>query len=210
MLRGKLQTDTRVQHHLLSLFLLSVHPDCATEFPSITGHYTGSETNAESVPKDKWIERLQSLIKDTACPGDFADVLKFITRRLTSTPPSTTAGTTTNITSRPPLDVSVYTQFVQAEREASFPLNAYDTLFVSRLHSTISAYLEEIFDVWAAIASRADINTMTGGRISQLLGYWVWGSQHSTKQGELTWKELYDAWSASGRRTEHLFYAWIR
>jgi hypothetical protein len=38
------------------------------------------------------------------------------------------------------------------------------------------------------------------------LGWWLQGARKSVG----TWDELYNEWREAGRRTEHLFYAWVR
>lgn len=131
-----------------------------------------------------------------AAPITLCEALKFTLRRL-------------RIASPPLFDNVLYTKFVQAECAAAYPLDAYDMLFRPRLPLGVGAYLNEVFEVLSAIATHAESNGMTAGKLCFLLGWWIWGYGVHAKPG-MGWDKVYEQWKEAGRRVEHLFYAWIR
>ena len=198
MLPRRLDADVRIQHYLLALFLLSIRPTLSSSLPSFTAQYAASSST--DVGKS-WENRLFAALKDAESPADLAEVLKWTMRRpsLSSTPgdhSSSLFGSTQ------------YTRFVKAEQAASYPQGAYHDLFSPQLSPGAGAYLAEVFEVCAAIATHADVNTMSSGRLCLLLGWWLLST--GDRGVGLTWAELYDQWQGAAKRMEHLFYAWIR
>lgn len=186
--------DSQSRYEVLSLFLLSVRPEISALFPSILARTPspGSESGVT------WFSRLHDYIGRSA-NYELAEVLKWTLRHLDVSASAESNGEI--------LDHSHYVKFLQSEQGASYPMDAYQTLLSPLLRQDVGLYLNEVFEVWSAIAGDADSKGMTAGRINLLLGFWLWSSS-SGNYG--TWKELYEAWLTAGRRIEHIFYAWIR
>lgn len=199
VLLGEAEEDKENQGLLLALFTLVISPNLANCFPSLELYYASQAQS--STTSAEWSDRLTLIIKDTTCPTDFAQVLKYLLRRLD--PSSSTLTTQARLS----LDLNLYRSFARSEKEAGYPTDAYEKIFAPRIDTKQMTYLEEIFEVWAALAAHSDGNGMTGGQITRYLGWWVWGS--SVKQ-DSRWEALYDEWAEAGRRIDHLFHAWIR
>ncbi|WWC88520.1 uncharacterized protein L201_003431 [Kwoniella dendrophila CBS 6074] len=191
MLPLRPNTSITTQLYLLALYTLAIRPDLLSQFPTIAAQFAQPTSN----PSEIWRERLTSILKDTESTSDIAETLKYTLRRLYPSP------------LEPLIDVGLYTKFVKAEQAASYPLDAYETLFSPRLKAGISNYLNEIFEVWSAIIIHAEQNTMTPGRIAHLLGWWTWGLGGDKIDN---WKHLYHEWKNAGQSMEHLLYVWIR
>lgn len=189
--------DKENQYLLLALFTLVISPERTDRFPSLTTYYQSISSPSSA----SWSDRLTAIIKDMIYPADFAQVLLFLLHRLNSPPPQSSDHTPVG------LDVGLYKSFVASEKDEGYPMDAYEKLFSPRIDTKQMSYLEEIFEVWAALAAHSDNNGMTGGKLSRLLGWWVWGSSISATA---EWTDLYMDWQEAGRRVEHLFYAWIR
>ncbi|WVQ96629.1 hypothetical protein IAU59_003734 [Kwoniella sp. CBS 9459] len=196
MLPHRLDSDHSTQLYLLSLYALIIKPNLLPSFPTIAAQFA----QPSSDPSKVWTERLKAIVRDIEHPSDLAEVLKYTLRRLRSSQ---------SLASDPDplINAGVYTNFVRAEHASSYPLDAYSTLLVPKLQPGLPVYLEEIFEVWSAIATHADENTMTAGRLAYLLGWWV---LHFGVTRGAEWEKLYKDWQAAGRRIEHLLYAWIR
>ena len=205
----RLGQDVETQNLLVALFTLSVRPRLSGSFPSLTDNYPVAPAEHGEVDEDggAWIERLLRSLKELSSPIDTAEALRFILRRLS---PSRILPASLEPSSpmKPFLDNDIYSAFVRGERESSYNLQAYELIFLPRLRLGLGAYLDEIFEVWAAIAARGDVNMMGGGRLPLLLGWWTWGL--GAKGDRRTWAELYKEWQTAGSKVEHLFYAWIR
>ncbi|OCF30439.1 hypothetical protein I316_07926 [Kwoniella heveanensis BCC8398] len=197
MLPHRLDSDRLTELYLLSIYALTINPALLSSFPTIAAQFAQPSFD----PSKVWTERLKVIARDTERPSDLAEVLKYILRRLHTFP---TPSSTSN---KPLIDSTSYVAFVQAENAASYPWEAYNTLLVPKLQPGVPRYLDEIFEVWSAIAAHADENTMTAGRLAYLLGWWVLRSGVS-KVAE--WEKFYKDWQVAGRRIEHLLFAWIR
>ena len=103
------------------------------------------------------------------------------------------------------LNADTYRSLLWVERDAGYPLDAFDKLFKPRLDTHIFEFLEALFDLWAAFAAHADDHGVFGARIPYLLGI-----TRSDEEGASSWEELYNRWDETDRRVEHIFYAWIR
>ena len=181
----------------------------AVSFPSLTSHYSSPIPKADSSTEDpsKWSDRLLQSLKEGSRVTDISEVLKSLLRHLSPSPvlpkslePSTPV--------KHFLNDETYISFLRAERQAGYPVDAYEQIFSPGLRLGIVAYLEEIFEIWAAVVAMGDSNMMGGGRLPLFLGWWVWGLGVKGKIG--TWQELYDGWREAGRKVEHIFYSWIR
>ncbi|WVQ83029.1 hypothetical protein IAT38_005167 [Cryptococcus sp. DSM 104549] len=194
MLPRRIDADQATQFYLLALYALTIQFDLLPSFPSISAQVAQPPLDQ---PAEVWRERLLASIKDTQNPVDLAEDLKWILRRLL---PSATG-------SDPLISTKVYTTFVQSEHASSYPLASYGTMFCPAVSKSVEEYLEEVFEVCAAIATRAEDNKMAGGRLAYLLGWWVSGLGVGRTD---TWEDLYADWQVGGKRMEHLLYAWIR
>ncbi|WWD18594.1 hypothetical protein CI109_103047 [Kwoniella shandongensis] len=186
MLPHKLGQDPTTQRYLVALFALSIKPELSTSFPSISLSQSDSSQSLR--------EKLQLAVREIDSPVDLAEVIKFVLRRLT------TSGNSV-------IDNLLYAKFVQDEHALSYPLAAYETLLLSNLPSETRGYLTEIFELLAGLATYSDANTMSSGRLSYLLGWWISGREDISLG---SWEKLYADWQGAGKRVEHLFYAWIR
>lgn len=181
-------TNSTIVHYLLALFLLHHQPALAPSFPIIQSHISHLH------PAPLYSDLLESALQDQPHAHELCQILVFSVQHISPSQSSL-------------IDTSMYTKFVQAEHAASYPLDAYTTLFLPHLPSGVGAYLDAVFDVFSAIASKSEDNMVTGGKLCLVLGRWVWGVRET--EG-LEWDEVYRGWQVAGRRMEHLFYAWIR
>ena len=193
----KLPSDKDAQQLLLALFALKVNPALASSFPSLTSHYISSSSPGSTNTAEAWSDRLTASLADRSHPADVAECLKYVSRRCTVTSTDTNPEI---------LEEGIYNSFLRAEQRAGFPLDSYDKLFVPRIPPNIKAYLDNVFRIWAAIAAHANANDLTGGKLSRLLGWWILGQRAKATE----YLGLYEGWVNAGRRTEHLFFAWIR
>jgi hypothetical protein len=184
------------RYHTLALYALAVYPHLVESLPNFVSRF--ADTVGSSTPPT-WQDRLESTIKGITDPEEIAEIIRFILRR-TNLPSSSHT--------RPALlKGATYEEFVSAENTAGYPMDAYASLFLPRIQSNIAELMNEIFEVWAAIATRGSENQMGGGKICLLMGWWICGN----RPGDIEeWKELYEEWQIAGRRMEHLFYVWIR
>ena len=191
--------DRDNQYLLLALFILSTTASSETSFPSLVSHWPTSLHNDRTT----WSTRLADAIGDTTSPSDFVGCLLFLLSRLQVTAQQETPERCIL------LDTGAYNTFLTSEREANYPITAYDSLFASGMRAHTRTFLEQVFEVMAAVAAHSDANGLSGGSMSRLLGWWLW---YPTTPGASLkrWEELYNIWLGAGRRTEHLFYAWIR
>jgi hypothetical protein len=197
MLPRQDNTDKIAQHNMLATFVLALKPESRLSFQAfISRSHLLTASNAHA----SWSDRLTTCIGSTKNPVDIAETLKFILRRVDASPTSTPP-------LAPLLGSESYMAFSQDERVAGYPMDAYSTLFLSRLSPEIGPYFDEMFEVWAAIAVRGEENHMTGEKLCFLLGWWSW--EHGKEKGE-GWEAFYEEWRQAGRRMEHLFLAWIR
>ena len=204
MLPMRMDGDRTTQRFLLALFTLSQRPNLAQSLPSVVSHFPPSKTQAGP---ELWHERLKLVMRETNSSTDFTEILKTLLHR--TKPPSfrTTAGGEQIKTVQ--LEQDLYQKFVTAELGAGYPMDAYSKSLAPMLSADLYNLLDEVFEVWAAIVARGDVNRMGEGRLPLLLGWWLWDRQEASGSSG-SWKELYSLWQKLGRRTEHLFYAWIR
>jgi hypothetical protein len=99
-----------------------------------------------------------------------------------------------------------YKLFSEAERDASFPLDAYGTKLVPILAQPNARLLASFLDLASHLAGHSEMNGISGSKFCKLLGYWLL----STRTRKEDWKGFYDDWEAAGRILEHLFLAYLR
>lgn len=204
-------SDAESQDLLIALILLSARPDLSAKFKTLVDHY-GTTPGATSSTKDSsttWTQHLDSLCQDQTDAYVLCEALKYLLRHLNQSSSNSMLENSTHFTSASILDSATYITFLRAERDTNFPVDAYHFLLSSRLPVQTGRILEEVFDLWSTVASKSDSNGMSGGKISRLLGWWIF-EKVIPERHQQDWTELYDQWAVNGRRTEHLFYAWIR
>ncbi|WWC62721.1 uncharacterized protein I303_105318 [Kwoniella dejecticola CBS 10117] len=190
MLPFRVHLDSTAQLYIVTLFSLVIRPDLLNKLPSIAAQFAQPTSNPSAI----WKDRLVSVLKDIDNTSELAEALKFILRRLRPTP------------LEPILDDGMYTKFVQAEIEASYPHEAFDTLLRPRLKAGVAGYLNEVFEVWSAIITHAEENGTSAGKLTSLLGWWAWRPDGKVD----SWAELYEGWKLARQRVEHLLFVWIR
>ncbi|ODN81823.1 hypothetical protein L202_02187 [Cryptococcus amylolentus CBS 6039] len=189
-----IDADPTTHFYLFALFALYTKPHLIDSLPSVASHLAKPTSER---PSEIWHERLVTSLRDTDKPLDISEGLKFILRRLL---PSATG-------ENPLISRQVYTTFVQAEHASSYPLSAFGELLGHNVPAEVANYLHEMFETWAAIATHADQNTLTGGRLAYLLGWWAYGMNAGKVA---SFDHFYKTWKEAGKRLEHLLYAWIR
>ncbi|KAK8858699.1 hypothetical protein IAR55_002928 [Kwoniella newhampshirensis] len=192
MLPCRLNADLKYQQYLVALFALCTKPELVSSFPSLSPILLVSSTS--STVSQTWNERLRIAIHEVGNPVDLAETIKFILRR------STTA-------SGGIVDDKTYINFVQDEYNLSYPLTAYETLLSPKLEVEAREYLNEMFELIAGLATHAETNSMSSGRLAYLLGWWICRCGDEKLKD---WEVLYDNWKTAGKKVEHLLYAWIR
>ncbi|ODO05167.1 hypothetical protein L198_01855 [Cryptococcus wingfieldii CBS 7118] len=189
-----IDADPTTHFYLFALFALYTKPHLIDSLPSVASHLAKPTSER---PSEIWHERLVTSLRDTDKPLDISEGLKFILRRLL---PSATG-------EDPLISRQVYTTFVQAEHASSYPLSAFGEFLGPNVPAEVASYLHEMFETWAAIATHADQNTLTGGRLAYLLGWWAYGMNAGKVA---SFDHFYKTWKEAGKRLEHLLYAWIR
>ena len=132
-------------------------------------------------------------------PLDLVEVLKWVVRHL---------AIAENRSDARILDTRLYDKFVEAERSADYRTDVYDIFFRPSLTGDVAAYLDQVFEAWAAMITTSPEDPPHPRWLCLLLGWWILGFKVNGKS--LAWRELYDQWIEAGDWTEHLFYAWIR
>jgi len=141
-----------------------------------------------------WEDRLLSALKDTTNPFDHVECLKAILRRLDI------SESNTNL-----IDNETYQTSLIMERDAKYPMDAFERLFAPRLPASTVNLLGGVFDLWGTVVAHSDANEITSEMVTRLMGVFVLGSLKSSE-----WTGLYSQWKDASRRAEHLFYMWIR
>lgn len=167
---------------LLTLLILSIRPPKLSSLPSIASHYPSIGAAIPATWQSRFLDVLY-----TCTPSEQAQAAKWTLCRLENVGPI--------------IDIA-YRQFALAERKAGYPADAY----TSYKTALAQADLSDMFAVWADLAARAPVESLLGGKLALL---WAWWLVHATDK-VLTWDALYRDWEASGKRMQHLFYAWIR
>lgn len=184
------QSDT--YRTLLVLLVLSIRPSLLASLPSIKSHYSSEAADSA----DTWKSRLLDAVGTTS-PLERCEAVKWALRRMIIAKSNTTTAL---------VDVGAYIAFVKAERSSGYSEDSYGKLFLSRTTHSAGQALQEIFDVWAALAALSGANSTLGGKICLLLGWWILGRSERSSE----WSDVYEEWLKAGKRVQHLFLAWIR
>ncbi|PSR71622.1 hypothetical protein PHLCEN_2v12475 [Hermanssonia centrifuga] len=101
-----------------------------------------------------------------------------------------------------------YKTFTQAERDATYPPDAFSKKLVPLLPPAHLQLLTVSLDIISSLAAHAEGTGTSGSKLSMLFGLWLVAAQR-TKVGE-EWAEFYKRWERAGRVLEHLFLAHLR
>jgi hypothetical protein len=173
-----------VQRRLLSLFIRSLHTDRATTL---------------SPPSPSDITIFESELNFTRSPHDIAAVLRWGLRHLKL------EGTSFG---KDQAEWSWYTKFSQAERQSSYPLNAYSEILPPQVVPAHLELLSATLEVLSSLAAHAEANSISGSKLSKFLGFWLLCAQRFDPTDD--WPTFYARWEKAGRILEHLFFARIR
>lgn len=99
-----------------------------------------------------------------------------------------------------------YDVFSTAERAQDYPAHAYSAEL--ELTDAERALLTALLDVTFSLATRSEVNGVSGSKLSKLVGLWVLDARRAHEADD--WKAFYTRWERAGRMLEHLFLARIR
>ncbi|KAG2135354.1 uncharacterized protein EDB93DRAFT_1254271 [Suillus bovinus] len=101
-----------------------------------------------------------------------------------------------------------YKSFFDAEKGASYPPKSFTELLLPKLPPVHIELLLATIDIISALASHAEANSISGSKLSKVLGLWLLTATR-TEQTD-NWTTFYARWERAGRILEHLFLARIR
>jgi hypothetical protein len=179
-----------------------MHPHWHSNSPKdqrtiLTAFFTPHSGEASKTTNATFMAELQH----ARTPRDPAAVLRWALRHLNNGKHPFGSSSST-----PPEEWGWYKTFSKAERDTSFPPNAYGKVLVPALASPNARLLATFLDLASHLASQSELNGISGSKFCKLLGYWLL----STRVKRNGWKEFYDDWDAAGRILEHLFLAYLR
>lgn len=101
-----------------------------------------------------------------------------------------------------------YQTFFDAERKAEYTPKAFSDKLAPLIPSEHMALLNEVLEVFSALAAHAEGNSTSGSKLSKIFGLWLLNSHRVETKDD--WKSFYDRWEIAGRQLEHIFFARIR
>ena len=173
-------SDPAVQRRLISLFIHSLAPKSSSTLPLSTSPFSDFESE----------------ITSTRSPHDVAAVLRWALRHLKLEGPSFGK------------DDSWYQSFFDAEKQASYPPNAFLQHLVPQLSGSHLELLTATLDLFSSLAAHAEANSTSGSKISKVVGLWLLEARRAEETD--TWSSFYGRWEQAGRKLEHIFLASIR
>lgn len=102
-----------------------------------------------------------------------------------------------------------YDSFVQKEKAASYPKQAYSDLLLPKLPSATGKFLSSLLDLMTTVSAHHVANAMPASRLCKTLGYWIVG-RIGVDHPPHSFDEVVKAWSRASAVTEHLFLAFTR
>ncbi|KAJ7462737.1 hypothetical protein B0H11DRAFT_93675 [Mycena galericulata] len=171
-----------VQRKLISLFIQSL----ALKSPITTLSPTASSP----------VSAFESEISTTRSPHDVAAVLRWGLRHLQLD--NSSFGK----------DEQWYSQFLNAERTSEYPPRAFTEKLVPLLPPAHLHLLTAILEIFSSLAAHAEANSISGSKLSKMLGLWILATPHVTEGDD--YLAFYEKWEKWGRTLEHLFLARIR
>ena len=178
-------TSPKVQHRLISLYLLSLtstNPDGATSPTSPTA-----------------VTTFESELHYAHSPHDVAAVLRWALRHLKLEGDGF---------GKESGDWTWYNTFAEAERTRSYPPDAFSNSLIPQLPTAHTELLLATLDIISSLSARSEANGSSGSKLSKFFGLWLLTSDDSTECDD--WSAFYDRWDRTGRVLEHLFLARIR
>jgi len=178
-------TSPKVQHRLISLYLLSLtstNPDGATSPTSPTA-----------------VTTFESELHYAHSPHDVAAVLRWALRHLKLEGDGF---------GKESGDWTWYNTFAEAERAGSYPPDAFSNSLIPQLPTAHTELLLSTLDIISSLSARSEANGSSGSKLSKFFGLWLLTSDDSTECDD--WSAFYDRWDRTGRILEHLFLARIR
>ncbi|KAG7085862.1 hypothetical protein E1B28_003396 [Marasmius oreades] len=169
------------QRRIISLFIQSL----ATNGPPNT---LSTDTSPSSSSFDSQIVSTR--------PHDVAAVLRWAVRHLQL------EGSSFGI------DKHWYQTFFDAERNASYPPRAFTEKLVPLVSKHHLDLLNATLALVSSLAAHAEANSISGSKLSMLLGLCLFTSQRSEAGDD--WQTFYTRWERNGRMLEHLFLCQIR
>jgi hypothetical protein len=103
---------------------------------------------------------------------------------------------------------SWYTNFAQAERDASYPPKVYSEKLVPQLVPAHLELLSATLEIFSSLAAHSEANSISGTKLSKFLGLWLLSAQRFDPKDD--WPTFYTRWERAGLILEHLFLARIR
>ena len=176
----------KVQHRLISLYLLSL----ASKSPNSATSPTGTSPTSTS---------FESELRYTHSPHDVAAVLRWGLRHLKLDGASF---------GKESGDWTWYNTFATAERTSSFPPDAFSQSLIPQLPPAHTELLLATLDIVSFLSAHGEANGSSGSRLSKSLGLWLLTAERSLDGDD--WTTFYDRWDRAGRILEHLFLARIR
>ncbi|EAU88356.2 hypothetical protein CC1G_05122 [Coprinopsis cinerea okayama7 len=101
-----------------------------------------------------------------------------------------------------------YNTFFDSERNAEYPPKAFSEKLAPLVPASNYDLLKEVFEIFSSLASHAETNSTSGGKLSKMFGLWLLSTNRVEPKDD--WKSFYERWEHSGRQLEHLFLASIR
>ena len=99
-----------------------------------------------------------------------------------------------------------YSAFATAERNASFPHNAFGSIALPN-----APLIKALLDLCASVASHADGNGFFNTRLAKALAWWIVGQQAQVHgAAHESWDAFYGEWDKAARVLEHVFLAYLR
>ncbi|KAL0952885.1 hypothetical protein HGRIS_007104 [Hohenbuehelia grisea] len=170
-----------VQRRLISLFIHSL----ASNSPSTT-----LPSSPVSVPS------FGSEIESTRSPHDVTAVLRWGIRHMLLEQPGFG------------LEKSWYQSFLDQERAANYPPNAFSDKLLPLLPATHVEILTATLDLMSSLAAHGQANGTSGSKLSKLIGLWILALPRAEPSDD--WSSFYARWERAGRMFEHIFLARIR
>jgi len=175
-------SSPEAQRKLISLFIHSIAPKSPITTLSPTLSAPASAFESE--------------INSTRSPHDISAVLRWGIRHMQLDGAS--FGT----------DKDWYKTFFEAEKSAQYPPTAFSDKLAPKIPATHLELLTATLDVFSSLAAHAEANSISGSKLSKLLGLWLLTADRV--QSDDDWFSFYARWDRMGRMLEHLFLAHIR
>ena len=185
----------------------SASPDVQRKLISLFIRSLTSQSQALTLPPSSSPTHLfDSELSYTRSPHDIAAVLRWAFRHLQLD------GNSFGVNTSSPAGVEEawkwYTTYSEAERNSTYPSDAFTKSLVPQLPPTHHELLKATLDIISSLAAHAETNGSSGSKLSKFLGLWLLTAQRS--QASDDWSSFYTRWERAGRILEHLYLSYIR